>query len=319
MADLCQASAVKLHKYRQVWAFATDEMDAGDQRTLLDYAQSGGQLVIYPYLPDREMSQHPCTIFRHALSVKSSRTEIIDSPLIDVFDLKDIKCANPQTIYDEPSLADAEIIARTVRGSPCGFRKRLGRGSVIHLGTWIGFDTEGHKAVYAALLNQSGANLRQAVASTDNLAVRQRFTANNAGVLFVANYYNEEQQGSVKYSHPETGEAIHMPYLGDTMLWPALYGVLTPVCLPVADGINILHSTSDILKIEGNRGELTITLQGDRDLPGEIVFEGLRVNQIRSATQSGESLKTIRDHKRIALTYNHKHKEELTLVIQIMA
>jgi hypothetical protein len=103
------------------------------------------------------------------------------------------------------------------------------------------------------------------------------------------------------------------------MLWPALYGVLTPVCLPVADGINILHSTSDILKIEGNRGELTITLQGDRDLPGEIVFEGLRVNQIRSATLSGESLNTVRDHKRIIVIYNHKHKEELTLVIQVMA
>ena len=115
MVDLCQASADTLGKYKQVWAFSTDEMNAGDQQTLVDYARTGGQLVMFPYLPDREMSQKPCTIIRDALSVKPSGTEIIDSPLIDIYDLKDIKCANPQIIYDEQSLAGAEIIARTIR------------------------------------------------------------------------------------------------------------------------------------------------------------------------------------------------------------
>ena len=65
-----------------------------------------------------------------------------------------------------------------------------------------------------------------------------------------------------------------MPYAQDEMIWPALYGVLTPVCLEVADGIKILHSTSDILGVARNGGHLEITLHGDRDLAGEIVFEG---------------------------------------------
>ena len=318
MVDLCQATAHNLNKYKQVWAFSTDEMNANDQQTLVDYARAGGQLMIYPYLPDREMSQQACTIVRDALAVKLAGTETIDSPLIDIFDLKDIKCANPQIVYDEQSLVGAEIIARTIRGSACGFTKSLGRGSIIHLGTWIGFDTEGHKAVYEALLKKSGAKLRQAFASNDNIAVRQRFTPDNAAILFIGNYYNEEQEAEVTYTHPESGEPIALPYGQKGIIWPALYGVLTPVCLDVTDGIKILHSTSDILGVSANTSDLAITLQGDRDLAGEIVFEGARVDRIQSASVSGVSAKMVRDQKRTAFVYSHKHKEELTLCIQLL-
>ncbi len=319
MADLCQATAETLAKYKQVWAFSTDEMNAGDQQTLVDFARAGGKLVLFPCLPDREMSQKPCTIIRDAISVKPSGAEIIDSPLIDIFGLRDIKCANPQIIYDEAPLAGSEVIARTIRGSACGFTKTLGHGSLTHLGTWIGFETEGHKAVYETILNNSGAKLRQASASNDFVAVRERFTGDRAAILFIGNYYNEEQRGQVTYTHPESGEAIHVPYARDGMLWPALYGVLTPVCLAVADGIKILHSTSDVLGVAVKNGHLEIALHGDRDLAGEIVFEGAQVDHIRSATIDGEPVRMVRDKKRITFLYRHKHSEGINLRIKIVS
>ena len=319
MVDLCHATTETLGKYKQVWAFSTDEMNAGDQQTLVDYTRAGGQLVIFPNLPDREMTQRPCAIIREAISVKPNGTEVIDSPLIDICHLKDIKCANPQIIYDEQSLAGAEIIARTIHGSACGFAKTLGSGSIIHFGTWIGFDTESHKAVYETILRKSGSKLRQASSSNGNLAVSERFSANQAAILFIGNYYNEEQAGKVTYTHPESGEAINLPYSQGRTIWPALYGVLTPVCLAVADGVKILHSTSDILGVAGNNGQLEITLQGDRDLTGEIVFEGSEVDRIKSATIFGRPVKTVRDHKRITFIYSHKHKEEIILSIKMLS
>ena len=38
-------------------------------------------------------------------------------------------------------------------------------------------------------------------------------------LLFMGNYYNEEQTGKVTYTHPETGEKVPVPYSqeGDTM------------------------------------------------------------------------------------------------------
>jgi len=318
MVNLRQASSDTLSNYKQVWAFSTDEMNAVDQQILIDYTKAGGNVVLFPYLPDREMSQRPCTIIRDALSLSPSGKEIIDSPLIDVFDLKDIKCANPQITYSEESLSGAEIIARTLNGKACGFTKTLGRGSLIHLGTWIGFETEGHKPVYEAMLMRSGGRLRNTSAGNDNITVRERFTEDRAAILFIGNYYNEEQTGKVSYTHPETGETVSIPYSQDEMVWPSLYGVITPVCLEVADGLKILHSTSDILGVAGIEGHLEITLYGDRDLAGEIVFEGTKIGSIKSATLSGEPVKMVHDGKRIAFLYRHGHKKETTLTINII-
>jgi beta-galactosidase len=292
-------------------------MNAIAQQTLVDYTKAGGSLVLFPYLPDREMSQKPCIIIRDALSVSPAGSETIDSPLIDVYDLKDIKCANPQSIFTEASLAGAEIIARTIRGSACGFTKTLGKGTFIHLGTWIGFDTEGQKPVYEALLNKSEAKLRQASSNNYHINVRERFTNDKSATLFVGNYYNEEHFGKVTYTHPENGETISIPYAQQEMLWPALYGILTPVCLEVSDGLKILHSTSDILAVTEAKGELKITLYGDRDLSGEIVFEGAIVKNISSATLDGNAVRLIRDEKRIALIYSHKHKAEIVITVII--
>jgi len=317
MIDLTNASVDTLRIYKQVWAITTDEMNTRDQQTIVDYIRAGGNIVLFPYLPDREMSQIPCTIIRDALSISPSGRETIDSPLIDIFDMKDIKCANPQITYTEESLSGLEVIARTINGSACGFTKVLGRGSLIHLGTWIGFDTQGHKLVYEEVLNRSGAKLRQASTVNDSIVVRERFTEANSAVLFVGNYYNEEQVSKITYTHPGSGEPISIPYTQNEALWPALYGLLTPVCLEVSDGITILHSTSDILGVTVINDQLEITLYGDRDLFGEIVFEGTNVKKIKSAKLNGEVVKMVRDDNRIAFNYIHRHRNEMILNIKI--
>jgi hypothetical protein len=264
------------------------------------------------------MSQEPCTILRDALAVSPSGKETIDSPLIDIYHFKDIKCANPQITFAEESLAGVEVIARTIRGSACGFTKVLGKGSVVHLGTWIGFDTEGHKPVYEAILEQSGAKLRHASAGNDFIAVRERFTSDKSAMLFIGNYYNEDQSAIISYTHPESHEMITIPYSGGEMMWPPLYGVLTPVCLRVAEGLMILHSTSDILHVEEINGRLEITLYGDRDMAGEIVFEGFNVNRINSVTMDGKPVQLVHSGFRMVLNYSHEAKKEMSLKFRMI-
>ncbi|HOW30228.1 MAG TPA: beta-galactosidase [Bacteroidales bacterium] len=318
MADLAKTPADKLEAYKQVWAFCTDEMNAADQQTLIDYTAAGGNLVVFPHLPDREMSQKQCTLLRDALHVEPAGLEFIDSPLIDVLGHRDIKCANPQVVYDETNLGKAMIIARTISGKACGFSKTLGKGSILHLGTWIGYDTEGHKPVYEAILQKSGAQLRKASADNERLTVRQRFTENGRAMLFVANYYNEECDGQVTYTHPTTGEAITIPYMKESFLWPALYGILTPVCLRITDAINILHSTSDILGVDVTENQVLITLYGDRDLQGELVLEGPGINKIRVTGIRNEMINILHDSNRIILNYNHQHRGEMSLNLKII-
>ncbi len=315
MASLPSTEVEALNQYRQVWMFATDEMDAADQQTLAEYAAAGGDLVIFPYLPDRTLTQEPCTILRDALAIAPAGREIIDSPLIDILGYRDIKCANPLIVYDEASLDGAEVIARTLNGTPCGFTKALGEGTVTHLGTWLGFDTEGHKPVYEALAARSGANLRQASSDNEFLIVRERFTPDGSALLFMGNYYNEAHTGAVRYTHPGTGEIVSVPCLGGETLWPPLYAVVTPVCFPVAEGLSILHSTSDILEIRKHAGFVELVLYGDRDLHGEIVFEGPAVSGISEAEIDGVKVTGTLAGGRVFFGYGHPHLREFVLKI----
>jgi len=307
MVDLCCAGADDLSGYLQVWAFCTDEMNAREQQVLVDYMNAGGQCVIFPYLPDRDQFQQPCTILRDALPVRPSGATSIDSPLVDILGFRDIKCANPQIVYDEQQLAGATVIARTIGGDACGFIKETGLGSVIHLGTWLGFDTEGHKPVYESLIECSGARVRQASSVSEMITVRERFTSGGEAILFAGNYYNEEHSGLITYTHPTSGETMTIPFLGKEFNWPALYAILTPIGQEISPGIRILHCTSDILGVTRTHKSVTLTLFGHRDLAGELVLEGERVTMIGSALLGQVPLEVQHVSGKAILEYHHPH------------
>lgn len=87
--------------------------------------------------------------------------------------------------------------------------------------------------------------------------------------------------------------------------------------MELAKGINILHSTSDILGVDVVNDQMKLTIQGDRDLKGEMVFEGANVSQIKSALIDGNSVSLNRISNRLIVNYNHKHNQELTLTLKI--
>lgn len=317
MADLGSTPPESLSQYRQVWVFATDEMDTQAQKTVAGYITGGGHAVIYPFLPDRETTQQPCTILRDIIGVTPSGAEVIDSPLIDLFDLHDIKCSNPQIVFTPESLSGAEIIARTISGTPCGFEKKVGNGMVTFIGTWAGFDTEAHRTFYEKLLERSGARLRNASSENRFIITRQRFTGDGRALLFVANYYNEEQSGRVTYTHPVTGEPVSLPMGGEKISLPPLLAVLTPVCMPLAEGVTLLHTTSDLSGLRKEGDEIILTLSGDRDLPGETVLEGpgsARTDRAEISRMPAD-LRVIGG--RMVITYCHRHREEMELRITL--
>ena len=317
MADLSSATPVSLAQYRQVWVFATDEMDAPAQTTVAGYITAGGHAVVYPYLSDRETSQQPCTILRDEIGVTPAGIEVIDSPLIDLFDLRDIKCSNPQIIFTPESLAGAEVIARTIKGTPCGFEKSVGKGNVTFIGTWAGFDTEAHRAFYSRLLERSGARLRNANSDNGFIIVRQRFTGDGRAMLFAANYYNEEHSGGVTYTHPVTGESVFLPLGGGKMRWPPLRAILTPVCLQLTEEVSMLHSTSDLLGLRKEGEEIFLTLSGDRDLPGETVLEGPGTGRIKRVEINGKPAEVSLIRGRMVISYSHVHGKEMELRITL--
>jgi hypothetical protein len=58
-------------------------------------------------------------------------------------------------------------------------------------------------------------------------------------------------------------------------------------------------------------------LYGDRDLYGEIVFEGEEVASIRSASVEDISVEVIHSENRTGIIYTHLHNMEFVLKIRI--
>jgi len=313
MADLTQSTPEQLSKYKQVWLFSTDEMNAKDQETIVQALKAGCNLVVFPNLPDRDLLQKPCTIIRDAMAIAPVATERIESPLVDILGLEDIKCANPQMIYPDVLPANTEIIAKTITEKTCGIAIKNGKGSLLHLGTWIGFDTEGHKPVYKALLQRSGAKLSLAEVDNEDIIIRQRFCEDGRALLFVANYHNEEHLSGAKYTHPQNGKTISIPFSGGRLTWPALYGLLTPLCLEVDSKIRLLHTTSNILGIEKVGNQVIFTLEGDRDMEGELVLEGENLQNIIHFEPEGTVMSLANYSGHIVLNYKHLHKSEFKI------
>lgn len=317
VVNLTGSSENDLFAYKQVWLFSTDEMNASDQQTVANYVTAGGNLVIFPYLPDREMNQRTCTILKDTFKIKSSQPEIIDSPLIKLYNLTDIKCSNPLITYAKESIENATPIAYTLKGNICGFEKNVDKGKVIHLGTWLGFDTEGHKQAYRAILERSNAQLASAMSTNDFITVRQKFNDNSESILFVSNYYNENQSGKITYKHPKTNERVNLPLIDGKIEIPSLYAFITPICKEIGKGINILHTTSDVIGISSNNNIINIHLIGIPDLIGEMVLEGENITKIISAEISEKPIIPIWHDNRIVLNYIHSSKE-IVLTIKIL-
>ncbi len=189
-------------------------------------------------------------------AVSPSGREIIDSPLIDIFDFKDIKCANPQITYSEDSLAGAEIIARTIQWYCLRiYQSHWDEGQSY---TWergsdlIPKDT--NRSMKQFLKDQapgSGRHLPQ----DEYLTVRERFTDDDRALLFVGNYYNEKlERQSYLYPSRKLVNRWRSPVSSMKCSWPELYAILTPVCMEVSRGLKILHCTSDILGVAENDG-----------------------------------------------------------------
>ncbi|MBF0198225.1 MAG: beta-galactosidase [Planctomycetes bacterium] len=316
MLDISTCSSAELSEYSQVWAFCTDEMAAEEQSKILNYTEAGGHTIVYPTLPRFDLKAQPCTILRDAIGVSQPQEHTVDSPLISLLGINDVKCSNPTMVFADSEAQGGTPIAWTLDGQVCGFNKMIEKGSVLVLGTWLGYDTEDHDAAYSALLENTPSKVRQARSSSTRLTIRQRFNSEGQALLFVGNYHNEHHEGQTHYTHPLTQEEIPYPY-SSSCQWPPLYATLTPIRKHLLDDLSLLHTTSDLVNVEDNKPSLILKVKGDRDLMGEIVLEGSSCPKIKKVSANGSPLEIVRETERIIISYSHPHNSYLNIEITL--
>lgn len=182
----------KALEYRQLWVVSTEFMDENTQEFLAEYVLNGGNLVLYPTVPQYNLYLNKCDILQRKLNL-DFKTELSGN-LIDFMDIEDVFTVFPQKIvFNEP---EKHGIACTDDNKICAISKKVGKGKLTVLGFTFGYTSDEHLEVYDRFIKTAG--IKSNFLSKDkDLQVTVRI-GEKYKFIFILNYHNEKKIFSYK-------------------------------------------------------------------------------------------------------------------------
>jgi hypothetical protein len=179
--DLLDASVVQLDdclRYVTIWLVGTDILPRRVQRLLLEYVRRGGQLICMPAPPSLDEHLQPFDLLRQGLypEALASFSAADGQPIALLGETVRIW----RGVQGFEVGAGSEPIARRPDGVVCGYRRRLGRGRAVLLGTWLAADSVAERSAMILDAEPVPAGGARRVASR---LARARFGARAAAAL----------------------------------------------------------------------------------------------------------------------------------------
>jgi beta-galactosidase GanA len=176
--------------YPTIFLPATDILPRAIQRGLVAYVRRGGRLVCCPTPPTLDEHLDPCTALSDACYPE--RTETLypdDAQQIQVLGRPVTAWRGVQTY----ALSHGATAIATRNGSPCGYSRRLGRGTAVLLGTWLAADCaagRGGAILESQQLSSGSSNASMRAAAT---ALASKRLGSDAAALLAASPLNGGQ------------------------------------------------------------------------------------------------------------------------------
>lgn len=191
-------SKTDLHKYKQLWAACTEQMDAKSQQILLDYARQGGHLICFPTLPKYDLDGKSCSILADGFSVGSDKVFTDSDGMIRW--VKTNQQMHAISYVETFKCKNAETLAITRDGKICGVRVKCGKGSASILGTGFIYQASVHKQAWQNL--SLDINFKGPVTCDNPLIItRTRFAGDNSGYFFMLNYHNQTLEAKISLNN----------------------------------------------------------------------------------------------------------------------
>jgi beta-galactosidase len=264
MEDLQSVNLSTLKKYKQLWVVSLDYMDLATQKKLFSYVKDGGHLIIMPTLADKDLNLNKCSFLHDKFKIKRESVEFPIHPKVDLLGIKDFQGLSRINTY---STGDAEVIAETEDGKCCGLSKKAGKGRLTLLGTGFTYELEEHLKAYERLI-QTDKLKRYTRCDNPDIITGQIF-GRDYSYLYIFNYHRASRRARLTVENPKTKEKITLPDK-EKMEIPATYGLITPVNLKLDENTTLKYTTSEVLSITKNDGELILEISGHPQIQGEL-------------------------------------------------
>lgn len=260
LVDVTLRPTASLRRYRRLVLVTNEIMDPASQQKLVDYVQSGGELIVFPVLPQYDRSFAPCTIMQNALGIKTHGRAASNRVYTDA--LSDIPVAQPPYILDSRG---ARVLARDVDGHVVGIEKKIGKGLVRAFGFFLFYTIEEHPTLWSEMMNLADIP-RHAGTDNDALQVELRIVGNE-GILFVGNFHRMPRTSRIWVRDPRTGKPLDL----GAVTMPELNGLLMPIQASVSAEMRLVFALAELLERgRTTGGKARFVLRGPATMPGRL-------------------------------------------------
>ena len=218
------------------WVMMEKQCSAAVQQKLVEYARSGGKLILAGRMCVEDFDHEPCTILQDALGVRKIHT---DPPFthteIHAFDHRDI----PVSFVEDYAGDFDEVYATRPDGQTVGFTKSLGKGKVLMYGAAMAANTLDDLDV----VHQMALKMDCPVPFELSCWVDVRMSRGPKGrFLFINNYQDDPVQTTVSYR----GEML---FGGNPVSLAARTGAILPLDWQIKEGLVLQYATSELVEV----------------------------------------------------------------------
>ncbi|WP_408007661.1 beta-galactosidase [Pseudalkalibacillus sp. A8] len=232
-----------------LWVFSSKRMDGKLQRRLAEYVKQGGNLILYPEIPTKDLSGNTCKILADELDLGEWQV-VGGTDYVDVLDIDsvNIKQRLRFTFFDGEPIA---AFTRSGGNEVAAYKKPYGKGHVLVLGIAIGHDYSYQLDVIKKIADRMEINTH--LQSTDpDLSLVERKNGVES-FLFVGNY-DEVERSAVIY---ENGQPL---FDEEEVVLPPRSSAIYLRNYEVTDGLTIEFATVELTRLAEDNDQIEMTL-----------------------------------------------------------
>lgn len=272
LLDLQRGSQEELAQIPCLWAFTLDFMDLTTQKKLANYVKDGGNLVLNPLLPNKDLNLKSETFLIDNLGLRVLKYSPSNMILRD--GLEYLAGAEEMSIFDSRG---CRVITKTPDGEACTILKKAGKGQVLVIGFGMTHIFDYQVEIVKEYAHLMGIKPKVLVEPFDVHCVLRK--NEEFGFLFLGNYHDEPREAFVELVLPGERKKTRIPSKGRIVLPNRRLWIL-PVGIPLNNKIRIKYSTAEILGYRILRDKLFLVFHGARDARVEILLEIKRPKEI---------------------------------------
>ncbi|WP_163536085.1 beta-galactosidase [Gracilibacillus sp. YIM 98692] len=244
--NLLNQGDIDVSEVPTLWLFSHQRMSKQIQEKLIQYMEDGGQLVMFPVIPTKDMNNEPCTILKDYIGVSTKsrkkngfvQIDDVDSIKVDSMETYDINHGAFGWSEDE----NKEVVA---------FEKTLGKGKLVMFGISMEHDYQYKDNVYINLAAK--VNVKSSFQLNDEVDISTRLTGYGQ-FLFLTNFDEYEKETTIQYKD-------HTLFNGNVVTVPGKSGLILPVNISLTDELLIKYSTAEIFHLKESKDQLLISVK----------------------------------------------------------